>query len=100
MFRYAQINIETGIVEGDSYLSKEMEQPNLIPVAEDFDLTNKKYVNGEWIEYVPEAEEEEPIEPEPTQLDRIEELVAKSHAQISQEAVDAYTLELIEGGIL
>lgn len=41
-----------------------------------------------------------PVEPEPTQLDRIESLVAKSQEEIAQEARDAYTLELIEGGVI
>ena len=42
----------------------------------------------------------EPPKPEPTQLDRIESLVSKSQEQIAQEARDAYTLELIEGGVI
>lgn len=41
-----------------------------------------------------------PTEPEPTQLDRIESMVAKSQEEIAQEARDAYTLELIEGGVI
>ena len=60
MFRYAQID-ENGYVVSDSYLSGEAKADNMIPISEDFDLTNKKYVNGEWVEYTPE-----PIEPEPT----------------------------------
>lgn len=42
----------------------------------------------------------EPIESEPTQLDRIESMVAKSQEEIAQEAIDNYTLELIEGGVI
>ena len=69
MYRYAQINLETGKVEADSYLSGEVNYPHMIPVADNFDLTNKKYINGEWIEYEPE-----PVpDPQPTQADRIEE---------------------------
>lgn len=60
MFRYAQID-ENGYVVSDSHLSGEVKTDNMIPISEDFDLTNKKYVNGEWVEYTPE-----PIEPEPT----------------------------------
>lgn len=37
---------------------------------------------------------------EPTQLDRIEAAVVASNEQIAQEARDAYTLELIEGGVI
>ena len=47
-----------------------------------------------------EEVESESVEPEPTQLDRIESMVAKSQEQIAQEARDAYTLELIEGGVI
>jgi len=39
-------------------------------------------------------------ESEPTQLDRIEAAVTASKEQIAQEARDAYTLELIEGGVI
>ena len=72
MFRYAQID-ENGYVVSDSYLSGEVKSDNMIPISEDFDLTNKKYVNGEWVEYTPE-----PIEPEPTQLDKIEDIVTNT----------------------
>ena len=60
MFRYAQID-DTGNVISDSYLYGEVKADNMIPISDDFDLTNKKYVNGEWVEYTPE-----PIESEPT----------------------------------
>lgn len=42
----------------------------------------------------------EPVTQEPSQLDRIESMVAKSQEEIAQEARDAYTLELIEGGVI
>lgn len=57
MIRYAQINTKTGIVTVDSYLSGEVEAENMIRIDEDFDLTNKKYENGKWVEYVPEVSE-------------------------------------------
>ena len=47
-----------------------------------------------------EPEPEESIMPEPTQLDRIESMIAKTQEEIAQEARDAYTLELIEGGVI
>ena len=42
----------------------------------------------------------EPSIPEPSQLDRIEEMVSKSAEELRQEGAEALTLELIEGGIL
>ena len=41
MYRYAQIDISTGIVVGDSYLSGEVELENMIPISDGFDLKNK-----------------------------------------------------------
>lgn len=59
MIRYAQIDIKTGMVVSDSYLSGEVEAENMIQIDEDFDLTNKRYIYGNWIEYVPESNETE-----------------------------------------
>lgn len=58
MYRYAQIDIDTGIVVGDSYLSGEVNLENMIPISDDFDLKNKKYVDGEWVAYSPKPIEE------------------------------------------
>lgn len=54
---------------------------------------------GEFSEYIPPEPEPEPV-PEPTQLDRIEAAVAASNEQIAKAAIDAYTLELLEGGLI
>jgi hypothetical protein len=99
MPRYAQINLETGYVVSDSYLG-ETSAPNLIPIDNDFDLSYKKwdFETETWVEYVPEPVE--PVTPQPTQLDRIETFMLKSQEQITQEARDAYTLELINSGII
>ena len=59
MIRYAQIDIKTGIVISDSYLSGEVEAENMILIDEDFDLKNKRYINGNWIEHVSEPNETE-----------------------------------------
>lgn len=59
MIRYAQIDIKTGLVISDSYLSGEVEAENMIQIEEDFDLTNKRYIDGNWVEYVPESNETE-----------------------------------------
>lgn len=59
MIRYAQIDLDTGMVVSDSYLSGEVEAENMIQIEESFDLTNKRYIDGNWIEYVPEPNETE-----------------------------------------
>jgi len=50
MPRYAQINAE-GYVVSDSHLFDTVERENMIPLEEDFDLTNKRWNGMEWEEY-------------------------------------------------
>ena len=57
MYRYAQID-ENGYIVSDSYLSGEVTADNMIPVSDDFDLSNKRYVDGEWQTYEPSYVEE------------------------------------------
>ena len=56
MFTYVQI-AEDGTIVGISFLSGEVDSPNLIRVSDDFDITNKKWNGKEFIEFVPEVEE-------------------------------------------
>ena len=51
---------------------------------------------GEFHEYIPEAK----LDPEPTQLDRIEAAISKTQGELVNEAIDTYTIELMEEGIL
>lgn len=68
MYRYAIIN-SNGEMTAVSNLTGQVNKPDMILIDSGFDITNKKYVNGEWIEYEPE-----PLPtPEPTQLDIIQE---------------------------
>ena len=43
---------------------------------------------------------EEPVMPEPTQLDRIEGMLSKSQEEIKNEAIDEYTSMLMEEGVI
>lgn len=96
MYRYAIINLKTGIVEGVSYLSGEINKPDMILIPSDFDITNKKYINGEWVEYTPE-----PLpEPEPTQLDIIQEMLAKSNEELRQEGYDNCVMDMVKEGVI
>lgn len=86
MFRYAQVNMETGIVESDSYLSREgmeKEHSNLIPISYDFDITNKKwdFETETWVEYIPEPVPETSEEP-------TEDVTWDSMAQAISEGVN------------
>ena len=59
------------------------------------EATNTFSAEGEVI--YPEVEY---VEPEPTQLDRMEEAINKSNEELRNEGADALTLELIERGLL
>lgn len=96
MYRYAIINIETGIIDGISNLIGNVNKPDMILISDDFDTTNKKYVNGEWVEYEPE-----PLPtPEPTQLDIIQGMVAKSNEELRQEGYDNCVMDMIKEGVI
>ena len=92
-YYYAQID-ENNICIAVSELSGKVTADNMLRLETyDTSLLGKKYNNGVW-EEVPKPE------PEPTQLDRIELQVKTSYAEAQNQAVDQYTEELLEGGIL
>ena len=92
-YYYAQID-ENNICITVSDLSGKITADNMLRLETyDTSLLGKKYNNGVW-EEVPQPE------PEPTQLDRIELQVKTSYAEAQNQAVDQYTEELLEGGIL
>ena len=92
-YYYAQID-ENNICIAVSDLSGKVTADNMLRLEKyDTSLLGKKYNNGVW-EEVPQPE------PEPTQLDRIELQVNTSYVEAQNQAVDQYTEELLEGGIL
>lgn len=95
-YYYAQID-ENNICIAVSDLTGKVTADNMLRLETyDTSLLGKKYNNGVW-EEVPQPPEPEP---EPTQLDRIELQVNTSYAEAQNQAVDQYTEELLEGGIL
>jgi len=86
MPRYIQINPETGRIVSDSFLSEKVNYPHMISVDDDFEAGNKKYLNGQWVEYEPEI-----VEEEPTQLDTMEEnqlIIMEAMAQQYEETLE------------
>lgn len=76
-YRYAQIYKDSdgyGYVESDSYLSGIVTMDTMIPVAEGFDLTGKRwnYQTKKWEDYVP------PVQPKPAEKENtvLNQLVA------------------------
>ena len=96
MQKYAVIDHQ-GYIVGMRILSGVIpEKANMIPVDQNFNGINKKWNGSEWENYTPPEPEPDP----PTQLDRIEAAVNQSWTEIANSAVDAYTLELMESGVL
>ncbi len=89
--RYAQIN-KDGFVISDSHLSGEVTADDMIPLEEDFDLSNKRYVDGQWEDYVPE-----PAEPEPDAQDVVQAQMLLNQADIiaKQQEQDAVLAEML-----
>ena len=97
MVRYAIIDSENVLVGISNLLNVVPEKPDMILVSPEFDfeLRTKKWTGTDWEDYT------DPIpEPQPSQLDRIEEKLSKTQKEIAESAVDAYTLELLESGAL
>lgn len=91
---YAQINEENICTVISDMGEVEVSDKHLIPIETyDTSLLGKKYNNGVW-EDMPQPE------PQPSQLDRIEESLKTSFSEAQQTAIDKYTEELLEGGIL
>lgn len=101
MIRYAQIDIKTGLVISDSYLSGEVEAENMIQIEEGFDLTNKRYIDGNWVEYVPESNETENSKNETEisddELIRAEMLLNQESIIAKQKEHDEILAELLLG---
>lgn len=101
LIRYAQIDSKTGLVISDSYLSGEVEYENMIQIKEDFDLTNKRYIDGNWIEYVPELNETEnnknETEISDTELIQAEMLLNQESIIAKQKEHDEILAELLLG---
>lgn len=93
MYKYAQID-SNNICFAVSYLSGEIITDDMIRISETDEPLGKKYNNGIWEELPPQPE------PELNQLDIIQKAVLADNDNIAQTAIDDYTLELIEGGIL
>ena len=93
MFRYAQID-ENGYIVSDSYLSGEVTAENMIAIEEGFETSNKRYVDGEWVEYTPDPEPAN--EPEPTEAELIQaELLLNQVGMLNRQTEMDETLAAI-----
>ena len=83
MYRYAQIN-EQGFVVANSYLAGEVIADNMIRIADDFDISNKKYINGNWVEYTPDPLPEEHTQSEAEKIQANQLAVMEALADIAE----------------
>lgn len=84
VYIYAEID-ENNICFAVSQLKDKVDKPTMIPLdSYDISLLGKQYKNGEWLEV-----EQPEIEPQPSQLDRIESAVndiAKNNTSYAEMA--------------
>lgn len=98
MHRYAQID-ENGHVISDSYLSGIVKASNMVSISDDFDLANKKYEKGVWVDYIPSSVESE-ISDEEIQAQILlnqTEIIAKQNEQ--DEVIATILLNQMGGGV-
>lgn len=95
MYHYATVD-SNGYIIGISHLSGKVSRPNMISIDEDFEPTNKRWNGESWESYTPP----ELPEPEPTQLDRIEEQLGKSQDEVRQEGADMVMEEMQKRGLI
>ena len=73
MFRYVKVDAD-GLPERDAWVENhEAPEEDMIEIPVDFNLSNRKYVDGEW-KYIIEPEPEP--EPEPTDDEMIMDAIA------------------------
>lgn len=83
MYRYVRVDID-GLPIEDFWYSEEVHETDKIPIPLDFNLTNKKYVDGEWVDINPVPEWEQNL------IDEQEE------AQLEMQANIQYLVDLTE----
>lgn len=52
MYRYVKVDSE-GLPIEDFWYQEEIEEKDKIPIPTDFNLSNKKYSDGKWVDIVP-----------------------------------------------
>lgn len=95
MPRYIQID-KNGVPVSDSFLSGEVNKPNMIPVDMGVDIGGKRYDNGEWVDYVPPVVEVV-VEPTTEELIMAELLVGQMEILTNQQAHDEVLAEILLG---
>lgn len=97
MYRYAQIDNE-GYVVSDSWLSGEVDDKNMIPVLDGFDLSNKRYVNGAWKKYAPEPTAKEITSDEVQAQILLNQVQIIAKQQEQDEVLATILLDQVRGG--
>lgn len=102
MYRYLTIN-EKGFVIGESYLNSKIEAENQVLVSKDFDYSNKKYENGQWIEAEQPAKPKTDAEKMQDNQLSIMEAMADQYEQQQETNLNVYDVlatiyETVSGG--
>ena len=96
MNRYIQIDISTGQIIGENYTTGIIERENMILVDDNFDKTNKKYNDGEWVTFTPKPVDPTPVE-EPITQEEVNATILLNQATIltNQENTDEVLSQIL-----
>lgn len=96
MNRYIQIDTNTGQIIGENYTTGIIEREDMILVDSDFDKTNKKYKNGEWVNFTPKTVDPTPVE-EPITQEEVNATILLNQATIltNQENTDEVLSQIL-----
>ena len=96
MDRYIQIDISTGQIIGENYTTGIIEREDMILVDDDFDRTNKKYKDGEWVTFTPKPIDPKPVE-EPISQEEVNATILLNQAAIltNQENTDEVLSQIL-----
>ena len=96
MNRYIQIDTNTGQIIGENYTTGIIEREDMILVDSDFDKTNKKYKDGEWVSFIPKPVDSRPVE-EPITQEEVNATILLNQATIltNQENTDEVLSQIL-----
>lgn len=96
MNRYIHIDLNTGQIIGENYTTGIIEREDMILVDSDFDKTNKKYKDGEWVTFTPKSVDPKPVE-EPITQEEVNATILLNQATIltNQENTDEVLSQIL-----
>ena len=96
MNRYIHIDPNTGQIVGENCTTGIIDREDMILVDDNFDKTNKKYKDGEWVSFTPKPVDPTPVE-EPITQEEVNATILLNQATIltNQENTDEVLSQIL-----